>query len=173
MDILCSTTIDLHPPPFPKTPLEIIPISKNMAFQTPFGISGNIPCDGHGYFLDQQVLQLIYIAQVSFFQINVKPWSDINKEIIYVNHYNVQRKRKNAYSLTGSSSIGPSLSKYWLKAVYITVGLVQTAEKFSFSVMHAIPDGIPSQTLEFSRQQTLSRLVGIVTQFPQMHLNII
>ena len=29
------------------------------------------------------------------------------------------------------------------------------------------------QCLEFSRQQTLSRLVGIVTRFPQMHLHIV
>lgn len=138
-----------------------------MAFQTPL--------EWHGMdisWINKHCNLYTAQLQVSFFQIHVKPCSDSNKKIIYANCYNVEIKRKNTYSLRGSSSIGPLLSKYWLKAVSITAGLVQTAEKFSFSVMHAIPDGILSQTLEFSRQQTLSRPVGIDTQFPQMHLHI-
>ena len=39
------------------------------------------------------------------------------------------------YSFSGSSSMGPSFSKYWSKAVSMTAGFVHTAQKFSFSVM--------------------------------------
>lgn len=88
----------------------------------------------------------------------------------YIVHVQSNLNEKNPYSFGGSSSIGPSISRYWLKAVSITSGLVHTAEKFSFSVIQAIPDGILSQIFTFSRQQTLSWPVGIATQFPQMHL---
>lgn len=38
----------------------------------------------------------------------------------------------------------------------MTAGFVQTAVKFSLSVMHDMAGGILSQDFEFSREQTLS-----------------
>lgn len=52
----------------------------------------------------------------------------------------------------------------------MTAGFVQTAVKFSLSVMHDMAGGILSQDFEFSLQQTLSRPVCMGIQFPQTHL---
>lgn len=52
----------------------------------------------------------------------------------------------------------------------MTAGFVQTAVKFSLSLMHDMAGGILSQDFEFSQQQTLSCPVCMGVQFPQMRL---